>query len=87
MVQVWGELLSKLICPTSCHVIINYGLSFDIIIIQRETATELCSIRYLNILVQVPELLHVGESLDATPAAVGQEVNRTAHIEHSGISQ
>ncbi len=35
---------------------------------------------HLKVPVQVPELLHVGKSLDSSPALVGEKVHRADHV-------
>lgn len=46
-----------------------------------------CVFTCLDISVQVPELLHGRESLNASPAGIGEEVNWTGHIRNCWKSQ
>lgn len=42
---------------------------------------------YLNISIQVSELLHVRESFDSTPAVVGEEIHWTNNIRNGWESK
>ena len=42
---------------------------------------------HLNISVKVPELLHIGQSFDSTPAVVGEKVDWTDNIGNSWESK
>ena len=42
---------------------------------------------YLDVFVEVSELIHVGKGFDTSPGCVAKEVNCTGDVEHHGVAQ
>jgi len=42
---------------------------------------------YLNVFVEVSELLHVGKGFHASPGSVAKEVNCTGDVEHHWVAE